>query len=287
MEKSVGRNVAAAVKIVCGSLIFAAGFRFFAYPNDIVSGGVTGIAMIINYLSGLPVGVLSIIINIPLFAVSWKKFGLRFIVSSFISMTLCSVFIDLLTMVDAVGTHDLLLAAVYGGVVQGLGLGIVFSASATTGGVDIVAKLLRARYPYMNLGSLLLALDVAVIGTFAVVFRKFDSAMYSIIGMFISSRVIDFVLYGAVNSKVCYIITDENERMKKAIVESLDRGVTLLRGEGGFSGEKKEVILCVIKRREIVELRRMVQSIDEGAFMFVCDSREVFGEGFSYIGDDI
>lgn len=274
------------LKIVLGALLYAVGFRFFLYPNDVVSGGVTGVAMIINHLTAFPVGVMVLIINVPLFLFSWKKFGLRFMVASLVGTALSSVALDLLALVPVEVTREPMLAAVYGGLIKGFGLGIIYRVGATTGGTDLIAKFLRRRYPYINFGSLLLALDVAVIAAFALIFRKYDSAMYAIICMFIASRVIDLVLYGAVNSKVCYIITDHSEAVKDAIVTQLHRGVTFLHGEGAWSGKEKDIILCVIKQQQIVDLKRLVEAVDEKAFMIVSDSREVFGKGFADIGDE-
>ena len=273
-------------KIVIGSLLYAVGFQFFLYPNAITTGGVTGVAMIINYLSGFPVGVMTMIINIPLFIFSWKRFGLKFIIASLAGTVLSSVFVDLLATLQVEVTHEPLLGAIYGGLIKGLGLGMVYHAGATTGGVDIVAKFLRRRYQYINFSTFILGLDVVVILAFALIFRRYDSAMYAIICMFIASKVIDLVLYGAINSKVCYIITDESVGVKDAIVNELGRGVTFLHGEGAWSGQEKNIILCVIKQSQIVELKKLVQAIDGKAFMIVSDSREVFGKGFSYIGDE-
>ena len=284
-EKTL-RLVRDVLMVIIGSLIYAVGFRFFMYPNAIVTGGVTGISMIINYLTGFPVGVATIIMNVPLFIFSWKKFGLRFILLSLLSMALCSIFVDLLAAVPVEATDDPLLGAIYGGVIHGFGMGVVYLTGATTGGMDIVAKFLRHKYQHINFGSIILGLDVAVIAAFALIFRRYESAMYAMICMFITTKVIDIVLYGAVNSKVCYIITDESAAVKDAIVNSLHRGVTFLHGEGAWSGKEKDIILCVIKQRQIVELKQLVQKLDPAAFMIVSDSREVFGRGFSYIGSD-
>ena len=272
--------------VVSGSLIYAAGFQFFMYPNAIVTGGVTGISMIINYLTGFPVGVATILMNIPLFLFSWKRFGLRFILLSLLSMVLCSVFVDLLAALGFEATNDPLLGAIYGGVIHGFGMGVVYLTGATTGGMDIVAKFLRHKYQHINFGTLILALDVAVIAAFALFLRRYESAMYAMICMYITTKVVDLVLYGAVNSKVCYVITDRSDAIKDAIMLRLGRGVTLLHGEGAWSGREKDVILCVIKQRQIVELKALVQEMDPASFVIVSDSREVFGRGFSYIGND-
>lgn len=286
MKMKIGGWITAYLKIVIGSVLYAAGFQFFLYPNAITTGGVTGIAMIINFLTGLPVGVMTMLINIPLFVFSWKKFGLKFIIASLAGTVLSSVFVDLFAMIPLEITHEPLLGAIYGGLIKGFGLGIIYHAGATTGGVDIIAKFLRRKYQHINFSTFILALDVAVIVAFAVIFKKYDSAMYAIICMFIASKVIDLVLYGAVNSKVCYVITDESVAVKDAIVNKLGRGVTYLHGEGAWSGKEKNVILCVIKQSQIVELKKLVEAIDERAFLIVSDSREVFGKGFSYIGDE-
>ena len=271
------------LKTVFGAAVYAAGFQFFMYPNAIVTGGVTGVAMIINYLASLPVGALTLAFNVPLFLFSWKKFGLRFILMSLLGTVLLSVFVDLFALLDVFVTHEPLLGAIYGGLIHGLGLGLVYRAGATTGGVDIVAKFLRLKYPYINFSTFILGLDAAVILAFALIFQRYDSAMYAVICLFISTKMIDLVLYGAVNSKVCYIITDESQKIKDGIIAELRRGVTFLHGRGAFSGRDKDVILCVIRHRQIVELRRLVERTDPGAFMIVCDSREVFGQGFDYL----
>ena len=273
-------------KIVIGAAFYAAGFQFFLYPNAITTGGLTGVAMIINYLTGLPVGVLTIVMNIPLFIYSWKKFGLQFIIASLVGTVLSSVFVDVFAMTGIEVTHEPLLGAIYGGIIKGFGLGVVYHTGATTGGVDIPAKFLRRKYQHINFSTFILAMDVVIITAFAVIFKRYDSAMYAIICMFIASKVIDLVLYGAINSKVCYIITDKSAAIKDGLVNRLHRGVTFLHGQGAWSGEEKDVILCVIRQNQIVELKHLVRELDDRAFVIVSDSREVFGNGFSYIGDD-
>lgn len=271
--------------IVIGCALYAVGFEFFFYPNGIIVGGVTGIAMIINYLTGLPVGVLIIIMNIPLFALSWKRFGLSFMISSLVGMALSSVLVDALSLFHYNWTDNMLLACIYGGFIKGLGLGLVYLAGATTGGADIMAKFVRQKYPFINFGTIVLLLDVVVISTFAIVFDKFESAMYAIIAMFIVSKAIDGVLYGIGVSKICYIISDKSDLIKTRITQELKRGVTLLHGEGAYTGAEKKVILCVIKKQQIADIRRIVRSIDEQAFCIVAEANDVFGNGFGDITD--
>lgn len=271
--------------IVLGTALYAVGFQFFLYPNAIVVGGVSGIAMIINMLTGLPVGVLTIIMNIPLFILAWKYFGSDFIIGSLVGMLLSSVFVDLLAMTNYAPTNDMLLACFIGGAIKGVGLGIVYYVGATTGGIDIVAKFARRKFPYINFGTLVLVMDCVIIIVFAAVFKKVESAMYAVIAMFITSKAIDLMLYGIDNSNVCYIISNKSEQVVQAITDQLHRGVTILDGQGAYSKENKQVLLCVVKRPQISEIRKMIRSIDENAFFIVTDAKNVYGRGFGDIAD--
>lgn len=271
--------------ITVGTAIFAAGFQFFLYPNSIIVGGVSGIAMIINMLTELPVGVLTIIMNIPLFVLAWRTFGTGFIVSSFVGMLLSSVFIDLFATFNISPTSDLLLASIIGGAIKGAGLGIVYYAGATTGGVDIVAKFARRKFPYINFGTIVLIMDFVIIVLFAIIFKKIESAMYAVVSMFIVSKAIDLVLYGIDNSNVCYIISNKSEQLIDEITNTLHRGVTILAGEGAYSHQTKQVLLCVVKRTQISDIRKLIKNIDEDAFFIVTDAKNVFGKGFGDIAD--
>ena len=279
------QDVISLLKIIIGCAVSGAAFSFLIYPNNIVSGGLTGIAQILNLLTGLPVGVMLVVMNIPLFLVAWKKFGMRFLILSLIGTLMSSVFIDLFSAIDLTLTNDMLLAAVYGGLLYGVGFGLVYHTGATTGGSDIAARLVRRKYQHINFGTISLAMDAAVVVAFAVIFRRFDAAMYTIIMMFVCSRIVNLILYGLESSGVCYIITIVPDRITAAISERLDRGATVMRGEGAYSGEDRYVVLCAAKRQQIPELRRIVTEIDDHAFVIVTESHEVFGENFDYIGN--
>ena len=217
--------------ITIGAAIGAVGFQFFMFPNAIVSGGLIGIAQIVNRLTGLPVGAFSI-----------------------------------------------------GGVIKGLGLGTIYYVGATTGGVDIVARFLRRRFPYINFGTLILLMDAVIIAAYAWIFKIYESAMYSLICMFVMSRAVDLVLYGLDNSNICYSVSEHTDDIVSEItLGQLHRGVTLLHAEGAYSHEEKQVIMCVIKRPQIAAIRRMVRAIDPKAFMVVTDAKNVFGKGFDRI----
>lgn len=271
--------------VALGSALFAAGFQFFLYPNSIIVGGVSGIAMIINYLTGLPVGIMTIVLNIPLFIIAWKHFGGKFIISSLVGMLLSSVLVDVLAVVDYSPTDDMLLACLIGGAIKGLGLGLIYYAGATTGGTDIIAKFVRLRFPYINFGTIVLLTDAVIIIAFAAIFDRVEAAMYAVIAMFVVSKVIDLVLYGIDNSSVCYIISENSEQLVKDITDKLHRGVTILSGEGAYSHKDKQVLLCVIKRTQIADIRKIIRNIDENAFFIVSDAKNVFGKGFGDISD--
>ncbi len=273
-------------KILLGSVIFAIGIQWFFHPATLVSGGVTGISMIINYLTGFPVGVTMFVLNIPLFVIAFKNYGWKFMAGSLLGTAASSAAIDLLALVQVDITTQPFLAAVYGGILTGLGLGIVYTTGATTGGTDVLAKLIRGRFPYVNFGTVILSIDAVIISAYAIIFGKYDNAMYTVIGVYIAARVIDMVLYGSSQSKLCHIISENSEEIKQAIVKELSRGVTVLHGKGAYSDQDKQILLCVVKRQQIVEIKKIVKGIDKQAFVIVTDTRDVFGEGFGDINID-
>lgn len=283
----VFRRVIQYVVIVLGCVIYAVGFQFFMYPNNIVSGGIVGVAMIINKLMPVPVGVTTIILNIPLFVIAWRYFGLDFLISSLVGMALSSAFVDLFAIFNIVLTDDPMLASIIGGVIKGVGLGVIYYVGSTTGGVDIVAKMLRMKNPHLNLGTILLLIDAAIIVAYAVILNKYESAMYSVITMFVVSKVIDLALYGIDNSCICYIISEKSSDISHEIISGhMHRGVTILEGRGAYSGKEKQVIMCVIKRQQIAEIRRIIRTMDENAFFIVSDAKNVFGNGFENISEN-
>ena len=271
------------LKMILGSAMAAAAFQFFTFPNSIVSGGVTGIAQIVHLLSNLPTGVLNIVLNIPLFIICWRHLGLRVLIGALAVMIMVSVFIDLFALTSVAATDDPLLASVYGGVLNGAGYGLVYTTGLTGGGIDILAKLLRRKYPHINFGNFILGMNVMVVLTFAVLFHKYESCMYTMIEMFISSKVVNLLLYGSNISTVCYIISSVPAEISDAINREMHRGVTFLRGQGGWSGHDQPVILCVIKRPEIAQMRSLVREVDANAFFIVTEAKDVFGKNFENI----
>jgi len=270
-------------KVIVGCATYAVGFRFFFWPNAIVTGGVTGISMILSMLSGYPVGVLTVILNIPIFLIAWKRLGIKLVYRALAGMLSLSFMVDLSALADIVITSDPLLAVAYGGLLMGFGLGLVYSTGYSTGGTDLAARLLQMLYPSHNYGTMLLILDGTIIASFALIFREYDRALIAIIGVFIISKLIDFVLYGAVNSKLCYIITNSVEDIGRAITGEMGRGATLLRARGAYTGEERGVIMCAISKQQIVELKNIVNRYDSNAFFIISEAHGVYGNGFQSI----
>ncbi|MDE6281175.1 MAG: YitT family protein [Oscillospiraceae bacterium] len=275
--------------ITLGSACYALGFVWCYAPNGIAFGGVTGVAQIVNYLVPVfPIGVTVIVLNVPLFILGWKLIGGRLLVSSLYAMFISSVFIDLLTPLRVWEPMEPLLACIFGGLLLGLSLGLIFQQGATTGGTDLMARLLKLKLAWLPMGKLLMGIDLAVIVTVAIAFQTLYAALYGLVALYISTIVMDGVLYGLDTAKVAYIISDKNKEISDAIVKDLDRGVTILHGQGAYTGTEKNVLMCAFKQREIAAIKAAVKDIDPAAFVIVCNAHEVLGEGFrDYKKDDL
>ena len=272
--------------IVLGSVIYAIGFQAFMFPNRIVSGGISGVSMILNHFTHWPVGMMVIAMNIPLFLVAWRHFGLDYLIGSLVGTAVSSICVDLFASTGIVATADPMLGSIIGGVIKGAGMGIIYYVGASTGGIDIVAKMLREKYQQINFGTMVLILDIVIVVVYALVLDQTQSAMYSLIGMYVVSKVVDLALYGIDNSSLCYIVSEKSEALTQEILSGhVHRGVTILEGEGAYSHQRKNVILCVIKRTQMGEMRRLVRRVDEHAFFIVTDAKNVFGTGFENISE--
>ena len=266
--------------ITLGAVIYALAFDWFVAPNQIAMGGVTGLAQIVNALVPvLPVGVLSILVNVPLFLAGWRLLGGRLLVSSLYAMAVSSLAIDVIAWMHTFPPMDPILATLYGGAGMGVGLGLVFSQGATTGGTDIIGKLLKLKFPWLPIGKLVMIPDMVVVIRAAVVFGTVNAALYGLIQMYLLSKVMDMILYGWDTSRVAYIITDRWEETVQGLLD-MNRGVTLLQGKGAYTGAEKQVLLVAFRQREIVPIKRMLREIDPKAFFIVCDAHEILGEGF-------
>lgn len=266
--------------IVLGCLVFALSFDWFFAPNQIAMGGLTGLAQIFNFVfPRLTVGLLAAIMNVPLFLAGWRLLGGHLLISSLFAMFLSSAAIDAIAVLHTFASTDLMLACLCGGAMMGLGLGMVFSQGATTGGTDIIARLLKLKFPWLPMGKLILIPDFVVITLAALVFGNISAALYGLVALYVSARVMDSVLYGLNESKVAYVISDCWQELSHAILD-LDRGVTILDAHGAYTGSERHVLLVAFRQREIVEIKRTVHNIDPRAFLIVCNAHDVLGEGF-------
>lgn len=267
--------------ITLGSMLFALSFDWFFAPNQVAMGGVTGLAQVIHVLvPGAAVGVLTILFNIPLFLAGWKFIGLHLLASSLFSMAVSSLAIDAIAAVHSFSPVDPMLACLCGGALMGLGFGMVFSQGATTGGTDIVARLLKLKFPWLPMGKLMLLPDGVVLTLAALAFGRVEAALYGVVALVVTSRVMDTVLYGMDTSKVAYIISDCWQQMAQVLLEDQGRGVTILRGQGAYTGDDKQVLMVAFKQRDIVQIKKTVHTLDPRAFLIVCNAHDVLGEGF-------
>lgn len=273
-------------RIIGGSGLFAAGFVFFLQPNDLNAGGISGLAMMVVHLLEFgSVGTLTLLINLPLFVIGGIKVGRKFFVGSLAGMAVSSVLLDLLALFPH-PTAEPLLATLYGGLLCGLGLGIVFSAGASTGGSDIIVRLLKLKYENVPIGTINIIFDATVVVLTGLVFWDVSKALYSGVAIFVSGQVIDAVVYRFDYSKVAMIISKEHEQIAREIGLKLDRGATYLHAEGSYSGSDIKVILTVVKKQQVAELKRLVMEIDSNAFVVVQEAHQVLGEGFSRYSKD-
>ena len=266
---------------VAGSAIFAFGFAFFLQPQDMNAGGISGLAQVFVELSGFgTVGLLSILINLPLFILGGIKIGKRFFLGSMLGMVLSSVLIDVFASYATVEMEPLI-CVLYGGVLCGLGLGIVFICGSSTGGSDILIRLLKLRYRNVPIGQISMYFDVIVVALTGLVFQDVTKALYTGLVVFLTAQVIDAVVYRFDYSKVALIISKEHDAITKAIGDEMGRGATFLHGEGSYSGKEMKVVLAAVKRQQITELKDLVTRIDPEAFIILQDAHQVLGDGFA------
>ena len=271
---------------IIGSTIFALGFAFFLQPNDMNAGGISGLAMVAVKLMGFgSVGTLSILINLPLFLLGGLKIGKRFFLGSLLGMVLSSVLIDAFAAIQFPKTEPLL-ATMYGGVLCGLGLGIVFIFGASTGGSDILVRLLKLRYRNVPIGQISMTFDIVVVALTGIVFGDVSKALYTGITVFVCGQVIDAVVYRFDYSKVALIISSHHEEIAEQIGKKLDRGATFLHGEGTYSHNPTKVVLTAVKKQQVAELKELVTGIDPNAFIIVQEAHQVLGDGFSRYSKD-
>ena len=286
MKKRIWKEILWAGTTAIGSALFALGFAMFLIPNDINTGGISGLAMILRELLGFgSIGTLTLLMNIPLFLIGGLKIGKRFFAGSLIGMVVSSVLMDLFALIPF-ATPEPLIGGLYGGVLCGAGLGLVFMAGASTGGSDILVRLLKKRYRNLPIGSISMMFDAMVVLLTGLVFRDISKALYSGVVVFVCGQVIDAVVYRFDYSRVALIISKEHEKIAKAISDQLDRGATYLHGAGSYTHQNIEVVLAVVRKGQLAELKELVMDIDENAFVIVQEAHQVLGDGFAHYSPD-
>lgn len=282
------RTLGSVLLIILGSAALAAAYDLFLLPNSINGGGLTGLVQIFCGLTHIgSVGVVTLICNIPLFALGYRQIGRRFFWGSLLGMLSFTVLVDVFPHILPGHQTETLLAALYGGLLSGVGLGVVFLSGASTGGMDIVVRILRRKFPHFSIGRLALFTDLAIVTLTGIAFRDLDKALYSAVALYVCTIVMDTVIYGRNDSGVALVVSDRYREITDAIEERLDRGVTLLSGYGGYTGKPKMVVLCAVKDTQAAPLKKLVAEIDPNAFMILEKAHTVLGNGFARYGDDL
>ena len=279
MDRKIGRAIRDLVMIFVASLIFGAGISLFLDPNNLAPGGVTGISVILNRLSGVDTGTLYFLINIPIIILGIWKFGFRFMAKTAYAVILTSWAANLLAPYGP-ATEDPLLAALTGSVLMALGIGMIFKAGATTGGTDIMIKLVRRKFRYLKTGFLFQCTDILIVGISGLVFKNINTALYALIAVLVSGAALDYVLYGGDEAKMIYIITEKPEEIGCRLMKELEVGITYLQGSGGWTGKEKQVILCVVRRVQGPQVEELVKEEDPSAFLIITSASEIYGEGY-------
>ena len=278
--------------ITLGCLVYSCGIALFLDPARMIPGGVSGIAIAVSHLTDkVSTGNVILMINIPLLLLGLWKFGKSFLFSTVYATVLSSVFIDLINKIVTPYlplTEEMILVALVGGALAGLGVGLVFRGGGTTGGTDIITKMIRLKHPRFKTNTIFLAVDSTIVAAAAIIFKDVDTALYSAITLVVFSKMLDIVLYGPDGAKMVYIISDRPEEIADRLLLDLDVGVTYLNGIGAYSGQEKKVLMCASRKHIFPRIREVVSDVDDMAFMIVGSAQEIFGEGFkNHKGSDL
>ena len=271
---------------ILGCVSYSAGVTIFAVPNNIAQSGMTGVAIIINYLFHTPIGITNFCLNVPLFILAWIFIGRKFTLKTLWVTFLLSAVMDIMTslisrgIIPVYNSGDRLLACIFCGILCGFGLSMAFLRNATTGGTDIIMRLLKRKLPHFSMGKLIMILDAAVVIAAAIVFRSAESALYAAILIFISSTVVDKILYGASNGKILLVFTEKAHDVSSMITSNTRRGVSILPVEGGYTGERKNMLIIVLRSDEVAKVRRLIKKADPDTFIVITEAKEILGEGF-------
>ncbi|MCI9006756.1 MAG: YitT family protein [Lachnospiraceae bacterium] len=279
MKKRGLRIIRHLILIAAASIVYAAGVSLFLDPNNLAPGGVTGVSVILNRLSGIETGTLYFLLNVPIVLLGIWKFGWRFIMKTAYAIFMTSAFTNLLSGYDAL-TDDPLLAALAGGVLMACGVGMIFKTGATTGGMDIIIKIIRQKYRHLKTGFLFQCTDIIIVGISGLVFRDLNIALYALLAVLICGRTLDYVLYGNDEARMIYIITGRPEAIGRKLLQDVEVGVTYFQGKGGWTGEEKQVIFCIVRKQLSPQVEEITKQEDPSAFMIITSASEIYGEGY-------
>ena len=269
-----------AALFIIGGAIYAIAVILFLSGNEISPGGLTGISTMLNYLYGLPVGTVVFILNIPILVIGFIKFGGIFIVKTAVSTVVISITLDIAEELLPELKINPVLAAVFGGLLMGLSISMFMLRGSTTGGVDIIAMLINRRFPHLTVGRLMLASDAFIVAFSALVYKNIESALYSVIALYASSRIMDVMLYGADKGKIVYIITENSACVAEKIMSIVRRGITVIDVTGAYTGRKLKMLMCTVRRNEVSAVCKTARDNDKGAFIVVAEAGDILGEGF-------
>ena len=286
------------IMIVVGSIFYAIAIGMFSAPNDIAPGGLTGIATLLNYASihwnwpfELPIGITTIVMNVPLIVTAWFVLNRSMVVRTLMGITISSILTDVFTpylenLYRVEDGKNPILVCIFGGALLGLGVGLILRRGGTTGGSEVISRLLEKKYPHMSVGTLILVVDTIVIAISALVYGRIEQALYAVVFVFVGSQIIDRVVYGGRSGKIILIISQKQPEISQAIMTKVNRGVTLLKSQGGYSGQDQNTILVAVRKDEVFRLRHTVFDIDADAFFMMLTTDEVRGLGFMHPHED-
>lgn len=281
-KKKFGDAIINLLGVAIGSFIYACGISLFLDPNNLAPGGASGLAIVLNRICNIETGTLYFIINVPIMVIGLWKYGVRFIASTFFSILLNSIFTNRLAKLGAL-TDDIFIATMAGSVLVGVGVAIVFKSKATTGGTDIIVKVLHDKYKHIKTGVIFLLTDIVIVAFSGLVFKDINIIMYALVSVFVQGKVLDILLYGGDEAKLFYIISDNPDAISERIMKDIDITVTFLKGKGAYTGKEKQVILCVARKQQGPAIEEIVKAEDKDAFMIISSANEIYGEGYKNI----
>lgn len=278
MKKGTFRD---ALLLVIGALIYSVGAQCFVVPANIAPGGAVGIALMLNYVTGLPVGSMTLMVNLPLLVLAWFYLSKKFALRTAAACAICSLVLDMvIAPFCPVYVGDRLLCSLYGGILVGVGMALIFISGSTTGGSDIAGYLLQKKYPHVSIGRALMMIDGVILFLSIFVFGNVDAGLFGLVCLYAQTKVIDTIIYGSDAGTQASIITRHPEAISRRVIEELDRSATIIPGKGAYSGQDTTIVLCTVRKSEFSRLKRIIGETDEDAFVMVTETTEVFGLGF-------